>query len=331
MSEALGDQVLVSFGQCDGELHAAVIGDGKARLQVIGGIPAVSSEVAYLRAAVRRMLSGINRRDVIDGVRTAADFADRMILAPLRLPADQPVILVPSGPLYGMPWALLPPFHDRVLVVAPSVTSWRSLNAAPTWDGPTGVTIVVGPDIECGSAEAQLIVERHGGAQVLRADMASVAAVKDAFASAGLVHLAAHGAFRADSPLLSSFRMADGPLTVFDIEHLARVPEVIILSSCEAASVSAFPGDDLMGVAATLVGRGVRSLIAPVDTVADAALVEPTAELHRRLKAGAPTAEALAGARASFAPDSIEHLTLATFQCIGANVVIPGVRRTTSG
>ena len=37
---------------------------------------------------------------------------------------------------------------------------------------------------------------------------------------AWLAHIAAHGIFRADSPLFSSLRMHDGPLTVYDFEQL---------------------------------------------------------------------------------------------------------------
>ena len=50
------------------------------------------------------------------------------------------------------------------------------------------------------------------------------ARVLAALDGAWLAHIAAHGRFRADSPLFSSLRMHDGPLTVYDFEQLHRAP-----------------------------------------------------------------------------------------------------------
>ena len=52
---------------------------------------------------------------------------------------------------------------------------------------------------------------------------------------ASIVHVAAHGHLRADNPLLSSLELADGPLTVYDLERLARVPAVVLMPACRSA------------------------------------------------------------------------------------------------
>ena len=52
---------------------------------------------------------------------------------------------------------------------------------------------------------------------------------------AWLVHVAAHGTFRSDSPLFSAIELDDGPLTVYDLERLKRAPYRVILSSCNSA------------------------------------------------------------------------------------------------
>ena len=51
---------------------------------------------------------------------------------------------------------------------------------------------------------------------------ATAARVLDAIDGARVVHFAAHGTFRADSPLFSALRLDDGPLTVYDLERLYR-------------------------------------------------------------------------------------------------------------
>src|ERR671937_2075767 len=59
---------------------------------------------------------------------------------------------------------------------------------------------------------------------VLAGRSATTARVLAAIDGAGLAHIAAHGEFRADSPMFSSLRLADGPMTVHDVERLRRAP-----------------------------------------------------------------------------------------------------------
>jgi hypothetical protein len=69
---------------------------------------------------------------------------------------------------------------------------------------------------------------------VLAAGSATTARVLAAIDGAGLAHIAAHGTFRADSPMFSSLRLDDGPMTVHDLERLRRAPFRLILPSCES-------------------------------------------------------------------------------------------------
>ena len=318
----LAGRTLVSFGQCDATMYASVFTRRRWRLHTIAPTRAVSSEIAYLRAAARRMLSGYDPGVAVTAaLDNAASTVERLLIDPLQIRLDQPVIFVPSGPLYGLPWGLLPALTDNAHVVAPSVMAWRRIEQSPISTSTVRSSIVVGPGLHGGRAEWQ----RFAGAEsttMLDGAAASVDNTRRALASSTLVHLAAHGTFRGDSPLLSSFRMYDGPLTVFDIEQLATVPDVMVMPSCEAGSVSARSGDDVMGVAAALVGRGVKSLIAPVDSVPDEALVEPMRELHERILRSEPTAEALRATRCQLPPGSIERAAVSTFLCVGASVRI---------
>ena len=47
-------------------------------------------------------------------------------------------------------------------------------------------------------------------------------------------HLACHGSFRADNPLFSSLLLADGGLTVHDVESLGAGPRELVLSACDS-------------------------------------------------------------------------------------------------
>jgi CHAT domain-containing protein len=155
---------------------------------------------------------------------------------------------------------------------------------------------------------------------VLTAEAAGAAAVTAAMDSARLAHIAAHGVFRADAPLLSTLELADGPLTAYELERLRRPPGVVVLSACDSGRSAVQPGDELLGLGAVLLGAGTRTLIAsvlpvPADRTADLML-----DLHARLRDGTGPAAALAAAQRDLAAhgDALAHATAAAFHCIGA-------------
>jgi CHAT domain-containing protein len=133
---------------------------------------------------------------------------------------------------------------------------------------------------------------------------------------AGRAHIAAHGAFRADNPLFSYLRMADGPMTVHHFTSLDRVPDLVVLSACDTGLSTVYPGDELMGLTATLLGAGTRTLVASIGPVEDSSTQALMVELHRHLDAGKPPAEALALARNASEPG--DWATAHSFTCFGA-------------
>ena len=132
---------------------------------------------------------------------------------------------------------------------------------------------------------------------------------------AGRVHVACHGRFRADSPLFSSLELADGPLNVYDLQRLRWPPEVLVLSACDLALSDRYPGDELLGMAAVLLGMGTRTVVASVVPVADSVTRRLMLAFHRRLVAGTSPAAALAHAQAGLRGDSP---AAAGFVCLGS-------------
>ena len=102
------------------------------------------------------------------------------------------------------------------------------------------------------------LAAEYAHATVLGSGTATAGAVLAALDGAGLAHIAAHGTFRADSPLFSSLRMDDGPLTVHDLERLRRAPYRVILPSCDSGVLAPAGADELLGLAHTLAPRGDR-------------------------------------------------------------------------
>ena len=147
----------------------------------------------------------------------------------------------------------------------------------------------------------------HGSAASLRAlDGADVA------------HVAAHGSFRADNPLFSSLLLADGPLTVYDLERLGSAPRSIMLAACDSALSAAGPGDEMTGLAAALLAVGASAVCAPLLPLPDAVSGQLAHGWHRRVSAGATPAAALAEVAAEAAADQpLSGLAAPAQVCLG--------------
>jgi CHAT domain-containing protein len=248
--------------------------------------------------ALRRLIVGTRRPAIIAsaerGFKDAAARLDHQLFAPLALRSETPVVLIPTGVLHGLPWASLSSLADRPTTVAPSAAMWRRQSASNT-DASTSprVLLVAGPGLPGAEDEISQLADLYPTAHVLTGKHATVASVLAAIEQADLVHLAAHGSFRADSPLFSSVQLADGPLTVYELERLRSFPALMVLSACDAAAVDVRTGDELLGTATALLSLGVQSIIAPVIPVPDDATAALMVSLHQHLRRSESPAAAL--------------------------------------
>ncbi len=332
LRQALGDRVLVEHVAAEGQVHAVVVGPGRTRLVALGPLATVDAERSHLLAALRRHLRAALEGDPtrVAAARRAATAAaaqlDALLLAPLALDPSQPVVLVPTGTGHGIAWATLPSLAGRPVTVAPSAALWFRPTGTPR--GPTArpPLLVAGPELPGAAREVAAIAERWPRSQVLAAGDATAERVLVAMGQTDLVHLAAHGTFRADSPQFSSLLLDDGALTVYDLEDLDRAPATVVLPACSAARSEVRQGDELLGTTAALLRLGVRTVIAPVMAVADAATTDLSIALHEQLAAGAAPSVALADAvaRACASGDPLAASTALSFVCVGADDRVSG-------
>jgi CHAT domain-containing protein len=207
------------------------------------------------------------------------------------------------------------------VTVTPCAALWHDAVTQPRPErSRDGVVLVAGPGLPYGAQEVARLARSYRGATRLVGEHAGVAAVLSALDGARLAHVAAHGAFRSDNPLFSCLAMADGPLTVYDLETLGRAPDTLVLSACESGLSGLRPGDELMGLAAALLGLGTRTLIASVVAVPDEQTAGLMLDVHRHLRRGAAPAEALCRAQASTmgSGDVRAIAAAAGFICFGA-------------
>lgn len=320
--QRLGDRALVEMVRLDGRLLAVTVAGGRLRLHRLGSHHDAVSELEHLQFALRRLRvprgSAASLAAAQGSAIASAERLDRALLAPLRADiGDRPLVLVPTGALHAVPWAVLPSCAGRPVSVAPSTQLWHRAAGRVPAAGAPGVVLVGSSEPPHAVAEVRALRERYPGASVLVGEQATATAVGAALDGAGLAHLACHGRFRSDNPLFSSLQLADGPLTVFDLERNEQAPGLLLLSACESGLSSVHAGDELIGLAATLLALGTVTLVASVAAVPDAATRTLMTGLHDLLRAGQPPAEALARAQADVVAAGAGPAA-AGFVCFGA-------------
>ncbi|QIJ65884.1 CHAT domain-containing protein [Streptomyces sp. JB150] len=315
--DRLGGTRLVELAVLDGRVQVLLCGRGRVRRFEAGLLAEAEVEAEHVQAGLRRLAHpGAEGR--LPVVEAAGRRLEELLLGPAAAHLGAgPVVIVPPARLHRVPWALLPSLRERVVSVSPSASSW--LRARETEPPPGGRQVLVrGPGLATGGAEVPEVADRYAEARVLEDEEARVPRVLQELDGAALAHIAAHGTFRADSPMFSSLRMADGPLIVHDFERLARSPYRIILSSCDTARLASVGADELLGLVTALLPLGTAGVVASSAPVNDAAVVPLMLALHKGLGAGLSLAEALRDARAALPGDALHQATGWAFTAFGA-------------
>jgi tetratricopeptide (TPR) repeat protein len=322
LADALGDAALVEVVEHDGALHAVTVAGRRARLHRLAAADDVEREVDALRFAMKRLAhrGHPGRARALASFEHAARRLDDLLLGGVRDElGDRPVVVVPSGGLHALPWAALPSLRFRPVTMAPSAFVWSRASVAPPPPRAQAV-LVAGPALDHALREVEGLSVLYPRAAVLRGEEATGARLVASFPDADLVHVAAHGTFRADNPLFSSLRLADGPVTVYDLERAGGAPGALVLSACDAGLSAVRPGDEVMGLAAALLALGVRSLVASVVPVPDDLSRTTMLAFHEAFRTGVPAAAALAHARRLAVEEGGDGWISTTgFACLGAS------------
>jgi tetratricopeptide (TPR) repeat protein len=303
---------LVELIELDGELYAVVAGHGRVRRFRIGPVAEAVQALEFAHFTLRQAARGRPVR--LDPV---GERLERTLLGPVAgALRDGAVVLSPTSRFHAVPWGLVPSLAERPLTTAPSAGLWlRARSIVEPTDGDT--VLVVGPGLASGGAEVPLLASQNPDAVSLGDGAATVDRTLDALDGARLVHLAAHGHFRHDSPMFSSIVLDDGPLVVHDFERLTRAPYRVVLSACESGVMKPVGADELLGLGAALLSLGTAGIVSSVAVVHDEATVAVMEALHQELRSGGGLAEALLAARVGAAHDPTLAATAASFTALG--------------
>ncbi|MBS2963065.1 CHAT domain-containing protein [Actinocrinis puniceicyclus] len=310
LNARLGERALVEYVRVDDALHAVSLVDGSAWHHALGSYKAVLSEFDSLRFSLVRMARRHGPPALQHAALRAYDYAreelNTALLGPLaKRIGDRPLVLVPTGSLHALAWPVLPSLTDRQVTVSPSARSWlTAMNGQTPNDARPGgealpdpfggqAVLAYGPGLPHAEAEIAELARCYPLAKPLGGSDATAQAVAEALDGAQLAHIAAHGRFRSDNPLFSSLELADGPLTVYDLEGIGQAPATLVLSACDTALSGIRPGDELMGVASAVFALGTSTLIASVAPVGDEETRRLMNVFHTELTGGLSPALAL--------------------------------------
>ncbi|WP_240521485.1 CHAT domain-containing protein [Amycolatopsis vastitatis] len=299
---AAQNAVMVTFMTVDDELLAVVIADGRGGLVRLGDRPAVVEATIRLRTDLDA-LCGRRHPPALRAVMTnsvthqLAVLGERLVRPFEKALADRDLVVVPTGPLAGIPWGLLDALRGRPVTVTPSASSWLRGTHAPAGEpSGSGPLLVAGPGLEFAAAEVGKIAGSLPASTVLTGDDATVAATLAHMDNRRIVHFAAHGHHEPGNILFSRLDLADGPLMAYDIGALSSAPEHVVLSSCDTGRSVMRTGDEMLGYAAAFLYSGTKTVVAGVARVADDTAVDVMSCYHELLHRGATPARALAKA-----------------------------------
>ncbi len=319
---AASDQVLTAIVTRDNAMLAVTIRGHQVKLITLGDFvkatEATRKLTADLDALAGRRLPARLEAVIRDSIQHQTATLEAEVVMPLYpVIKGDGLVLIPTGPLAGVPWSMLPGLRARPVTVSPSAShwlaTWRQL-ASPDASAAAGAAappaLVAGPGLAHAVPEVTELAQAYPGASPLTGDAATVAATLRALDGAQLAHLAVHGHHDRDNVLFSSLDLADGPLMAYDIQQLRTAPRQVVLSACDVGRAVVRPGDEILGFTAALLHAGTPTVISSVTRVADDIAPAIMTAYHRALRKGLRPAEALA--------DASTADPLAPFVCFGA-------------
>ncbi|EMD24093.1 CHAT domain-containing protein [Amycolatopsis azurea] len=314
-AEELGERALVSFASSGDDLVAVVVAGGRCELVRLGSAARAAESARMLNVDLDALapdrLAPLLVQSVLGSARKQAERLDAQLIRPLEgLLGDRGLVVVPTGPLYAVPWGVLPALRSRPIVVAPSATAWLGAERSTTPDS-RKIVLVRGPGLVGSRGELDKLTMHYRAAETLTGPEATVTSVLRALDGAKLAHIAAHGAHEPENALFSRLELADGALFAHEMAGLTQPPSQVVFAACELALNRIRPGDEVLGFASALLASGSRTVIAPLSRVGDEAAAAAMDDYHRGLAEGAGPATALAD---TVAVDPFRR----PFVCLGA-------------
>ncbi|MGI8523906.1 MAG: CHAT domain-containing protein [Nocardioides sp.] len=294
---ARDDAAFVAHVEIDDTLWALVVTGTSAEVVALGPATGLDSLMGGLAADLDMYASeeSADLREIIGrGLHQRLGRLDDLLVGPL-LPVlgDRRLVLAPPGSLVPVPWTMLPSLAGRPVTVPPSATVWAAAREE-TRPAPRSIGFVAGPHVPRSVEEVQRAAASWAEAAVIEPGSATAERVAGLAERSDVLHLAVHGQYVAENPLFSSVWLGDGAWFGYDVDQLARVPSLVVLSACELGRTAVRGQGYLVGLTAAWLHAGADCVIAAPSLVNDADACDLLPRVHAALAAGLPPSDALA-------------------------------------
>jgi CHAT domain-containing protein len=169
--------------------------------------------------------------------------------------------------------------EDFVMSYAPSASFvlrlGRTVRREPESPGPSvvlGVSRTTYLPLEMlGSVQEEVteVARRLGNPCVLQEDEAGRRTLLDLRGDINVLHLACHGEFDEDDPMLSRLYLADGPIYAYELLGLAARARLTVLSACESGVRTVEAGDESFGLIRPLLTVGSDAVLSSLWKISD--------------------------------------------------------------
>lgn len=230
---------------------------------------------------------------ILEGTRRHLRELHKYLIAPLIKEVETPhLAIVPHGSLHFLP------FHaffdgekylidDYEVTYAPSASVLKYCLEKPVVDGATPLLVGVADE------NVPLVKEEMSRLKLLFPEARSLeddSATREAFVKSStisdFIHIATHAVFRQDNPMFSSFKLADGWFTAFDLFSIECQTNLVTLSGCQSGMSEVTGADDLLGLMRGFLYAGARSLLLSLWNVNDESTAELMAHFYREWRKG---------------------------------------------
>jgi len=307
IQKALGAHaVLVEYGLLDGEMTAFVVTATGADQLVW------KADTGKLRQNVVRLRGLLAAPDSGDW-QALADEVSRILVAPLaaKIPKDATrMLIVPAAYLNYLPFQVLSLPDGRGLIDAYAVSYLPNASAllylgketpkvGTLFLGALGASSVEGMIPLPGTLiEADGIAAEYPGAIRASNEAFTHDAARHALLTDDSVHFATHGIVEEEAPLFSAVltsAAAGQPsrLSLYEIVGMKLRARLVVLSACETGLGRLAGGDEITGLARTLLAAGSDTVVASLWQVSDDSTSMLMQEFYRRMAGGLPPAAAM--------------------------------------